>query len=91
MDQTIPTYALSPRPRASARPSLRVLGAGLALALGSALVLRSYLSPSIESGAQPVPVFHREVLREVDRRLDLAVNGAPRPSPARRPSAGDKP
>ncbi len=65
-----------------------VLPVALLIALGSALTLRSMLVHEHRSAAPPAPIGRCEMNRDIERRLDLAVNGpsplipAPKPCPS---------
>lgn len=52
-----------------------LLPLGLVVAFGSALTLRLLVGHGTADEAQPVPASRSEMNREIERRLDLAVNG----------------
>ena len=62
-----------------------VLPVALLIALGSALTMGSILAHERRSAAQPAPMGHCEMNRDIERRLDLAVNGRSPLSPAPKP------
>ena len=62
-----------------------VLPVALLIALGSALTMRSMLAHERRSEAPPVPMGRCEMNRDIERRLDLAVNGPSPLSPAPKP------
>ncbi len=67
------------------------LPVALLLALGSALTIKSMLVHQPRSEAQPLRVGRCEMNRDIERRLDLVVNGrsplipSPKPCPSPEP------
>ena len=55
-----------------------LLPLGLVVAFGSALALRVMMTNGIRNEAQTTPASRSEMNRDIERRLDLVVNG---PSP----------
>ena len=55
--------------------TVSLLPLALVVAFGSALTLRLILGPGGGPEAQPAPVSRSEMNRDIERRLDLAVNG----------------
>ena len=55
--------------------TVSLLPLALVVAFGSALTLRLMLGPGGGPEARPAPVSRSEMNRDIERRLDLAVNG----------------
>lgn len=69
--------------------TVSLLPLGLVVAFGSALTWRLWLGHDGRSEAQPAAVSHSETNRDIERRLDLVVNGPIHPCAAiRRASEG---
>ena len=65
-----------------------LLPLSLMVALGSALTITLVMSHGSRPGAQPAPTSHRPMNCDIERRLDLVVNGpsmAPPPHPCPTP------
>jgi len=62
-----------------------LLPVALLIVLGSALTMRSMLAHERRSEAPPAPLARCEAQRDIERRLDLAVNGPSPRSPAPKP------